>query len=239
MELLSPHLTPHTRAVYVTSPNNPDGVVLDDTELESIARFCVDNDLYVLSDEAYERFFYGQRPRALASFPGMSQRTIRIYTFSKSHRMAGLRVGWTVAPPDVKAAMVKLANISVYNVSLIVQGAALAGLRQCEDSVTETVDAARSSSAIFCEILDELGTLTYARPQGGAYVFADLSGVLGDGDCFELLDACLDEGIVFAPGAGFGWAYEQWARFCYTAMEPERLRRGAERLADVLVRFTD
>jgi aspartate/methionine/tyrosine aminotransferase len=238
-ELLAPHLTPRTRAVYVTSPNNPDGVVLRDEELASIARFCVDNDLYALVDEAYERFHYVTPPRPLASYPGMAERSIRIYTFSKSHRMAGLRVGWTVAPPDVKAAMVKLANISVYNVSLIVQKAALEALRRCEHTVAETVDAARESSETFCSILDELGMLTYARPEGGAYVFADLTGILGDGDCFELLDACLDEGVVFSPGAGFGWAYEKWARFCYTAMDPQRLSRGAERLADVLVRFTD
>lgn len=236
-DLLRPHLSPRTRAIYVTSPNNPDGVVLKAHELEQIARFCVEHDLYALVDEAYERFHFVDLPPPLASFPGMAERAIRVFTFSKSHRMAGLRVGFAIAAPDVRAAMVKLANISIYNVSLLMQRAALVALTGCEGTVTETSRAARDARDLFCDALSDVDGVSFPRPDGGAYVFADLSRILGDADCFELLDACLDEGIVFAPGIGFGAAYEKHARFCFTAMEPDRLWRGADRLASVIRRF--
>jgi aspartate/methionine/tyrosine aminotransferase len=77
----------------------------------------------------------------------------------------------------------------------------------------------------------------FVPPEGGAYVFAELSEVLNGKDCFELLDACLDRGVVFAPGSGFGAAYPNHARFCFTAMNPEQMTRGCKNLADALTRF--
>lgn len=236
-EILRPHLSERTRAVYVTSPNNPCGTVLTRAELEGIARFVVEHDLYVLVDEAYERFFFAERPPPLSSLPGMKERAISVFTFSKSHRMAGLRVGYAVAPPDVLAAMIKLANISIYNVSLLMQRAALAALERCEREVLETAAAAKEAAGQLSGYLEEIPALRFRRPEGGAYVFADLGELLGERDCFDLLDACLDEGVVFAPGAGFGDRYARWGRFCFTAMDPSHLARGAERLLSVLARF--
>jgi aspartate/methionine/tyrosine aminotransferase len=236
-ELLTPHLGPRTRAIYVTSPNNPDGVVLTSEELDQLAAFCVEHDLYALIDEAYERFHYDERPGWLSERPGMKERAISVFTFSKSHRMTGLRVGFAVAPPDVRAALVRLSNISIYNVSMLMQRAALAALCKCEDDVVETVSSARDNAKRFAGLLSEVEGVDFAAPAGGAYVFANLHELLGDRDPYELLDACLDHGVVFAPGIGFGAAYGRWARFCYTAMDPEHLGRGAERLAEILTRF--
>jgi aspartate/methionine/tyrosine aminotransferase len=233
-QLLEEHLQPRTRAIYLTSPNNPDGVVLTREELMEISRFCVTHDLYALVDEAYDRFHFGKAPPKLATLPGMQDRTISTYSFSKSHRMAGLRIGYAVAPSDIRDAMIKMANISIYNVSLLTQRAALAALQAGEEVVEASVQAAQTASATFCDILSEAEGVQFLRPEGGAYVFANLEGILGKRSCFDLLDDCLDEGVVFAPGAGFGRHYNTWARFCFTAMSPDRLERGSRKLVQLL-----
>lgn len=235
--LLKRHHTLRARAVYVTSPNNPDGVVLNEKELEGIARFCVEHDLYALVDEAYERFHFTERSRALASFEGMRDRTITVYTFSKSHRMAGLRIGYTIAPLDVRLAMTKLANISIYNVSMHIQRAALRALTCCDASVDETRAAALAASKQFCAALRGVDGVRFQAPEGGAYVFADLSERCGEQPIACVLERCLDEGVVFAPGSGFGAAYPHHARFCFTAMAPDHLARGTERLISALRSF--
>jgi len=235
--ILKQYLHPRTRAVYITSPNNPDGVVLSREELASIAKFCVEHDIYAIVDEAYDRFHFSTRHPAITTFEGMDSRTISVFTFSKSHRMAGLRVGYCVAPPDVRDAMIKLANISVYNVSLLTQMAALSAIRDTEASVQESLEAARDGSKILCNALSAVPGIRFDKPEGGAYVFADLTAILKGRDCFDLLDECVDMGIVFAPGLGFGQAYGNWARFCFTTMEPEKLKRGADKLVEVLKEY--
>jgi aspartate/methionine/tyrosine aminotransferase len=235
--LLASRIGPKTRAVYLTSPNNPDGAVLGREELEGIARLCIEHDLYALVDEAYDRFLYADSPPRLAMLPGMAERTINVFSFSKSHRMAGLRVGYVVAPPAIREAMTKLANISIYNVPVLMQRAALAACGQ-EEAVRETVALARKGRELLCSALETVPGVRFQRPQGGAYVFVDLDGILGERDCAELLERCLDEGVVFSPGEAFGTGYERWARFCFTTMDADTLERGAHKLTSLLRQFS-
>lgn len=234
IDILEASYQPRARAIYVTSPNNPDGTVLQEEELQDIAVFAKRHDLFVIVDEAYDVFHYTQRPPRLIGFDEMRHRTISVHTFSKSHRMTGLRVGFAVAPPDVRDAMIRLSNISIYNVSLLMQKAALAAIEAGEEIVDETVAAAFSAREYFCDALKDVPDLSFRRPEGGAYVFADLTQILKGETCEALLERGLDSGVVFAPGAGFGRAYSKWARFCFTAMERPRLIRGTEKLVALL-----
>lgn len=235
--LLEEYISEKTRALYVTTPNNPCGTVLQPNERLAIARFAERHQLFVFADEAYEQFHFDTPPAPMRSLPGMAERTISIYTFSKSHRMAGLRVGYSIAPPDVLNAMVKLANISVYNVSLLMQRAAQIALEQGQADVRETVATAKTGAQLLAAEFQKLPGLRFNQAEGGAYLFVDLSEVLEGRDCFDLLDACLDQGIVFSPGVGFGQNYSAWGRFCFTAMSPEHLLRGTERLSEIIRRF--
>ena len=235
--LLRGYVSEKTRALYVTTPNNPCGTVLKPQERLAIARFAEQHQLFVFADEAYEKFHFDTPPAPMRSLPGMAERTISIYTFSKSHRMAGLRVGYCIAPPDVLGAMIKLANISVYNVSLLMQRAAQIALEQGQADVAETVAAAGTGAQLLTNEFEKLPGLQFHRAEGGAYLFVDLSDVLQGRDCFDLLDTCLDRGIVFSPGVGFGKDYSAWGRFCFTAMAPEHLMRGTERLAEIIRSF--
>ena len=96
-------LTPETRGIYLNTPNNPTGAVLTRAQLEAIAAVAIERDLWVISDEAYEHLvFDGRKHVSLASLPGMAERTLSVYTFSKSYAMTGWRVGYMVTPPALK-----------------------------------------------------------------------------------------------------------------------------------------
>ena len=96
-------LGPATRGIYLNTPNNPTGVVLSRAHLEALAEVAIERDLWVLSDEAYEHLLYdGATHVSLASLPGMAERTLSIFTFSKSYAMTGWRLGYVVAPPALR-----------------------------------------------------------------------------------------------------------------------------------------
>lgn len=234
VDVLQPYLSSRTKAVYVTSPNNPDGAVLDVRELEQLAQVCVEHDLFALVDEAYDRFCFHDRPPPLSVFKGMEHRAVRLFSLSKSHRLAGLRVGFAAAPLPICDAMVRLANISVYNVSLLVQRAALVALAEGEESVQVSRKAAEAGHSVLLEALRAIDGLQVRPAQGGAYLFVDLAPFLRGRTCIELLDQAAAQGVLFAPGVGFGSAYASYARFCFTTMEPERMLRGVRRLGELL-----
>src|SRR6185503_7388582 len=96
-------LKPETRGIYVNTPNNPTGVVLDRSYLEALAKVAIERDLWVISDEAYEHLLFdGAKHVSLGSLPGMAERTLSVYTFSKSYAMTGWRIGYVVSPPEMR-----------------------------------------------------------------------------------------------------------------------------------------
>src|ERR1051325_3351801 len=102
-------LRPETRGIYLNTPNNPTGAVVSREHLAALAEVAIERDLFVLADEAYEHItFDGARHVSLASLPGMAERTISIYTMSKTYAMTGWRVGYVVSPPAMRPAMAPL-----------------------------------------------------------------------------------------------------------------------------------
>src|SRR5262249_37692314 len=102
-------LRPETRGIYVNTPNNPTGAVLTREHLAALAAVAIERDLFVIADEAYEHIpFEGTRHVAIASLPGMAERTVSVYTMSKSYAMTGWRVGYAVSPPAMRTAMAPL-----------------------------------------------------------------------------------------------------------------------------------
>jgi aspartate/methionine/tyrosine aminotransferase len=122
-------ISPRTAALYVTTPGNPDGRVLAREELETVAAVAREHDLWVLADEVYEDFtFDGREHVSIGSLPGMAERTVTVFSFSKAYGLAGLRVGYLVGPPSLVDPVRKLANHSVFNVPVALQRTALAAL---------------------------------------------------------------------------------------------------------------
>jgi aspartate/methionine/tyrosine aminotransferase len=233
--LIEPHIGPRTAALYVTTPNNPDGKVLSREHLRQLAALARAHDLWVLSDEVYEDLAYAAPHESMAALDGMAERTVTVFSLSKSYALAGYRLGYAVAAEAPMRALRKIANHTVYNVPDVLQRAALALV---EDPASDAWLA--SARATYLQARD----LAFSRvrapnhlPDGATYLFVDLSQwVAGAGErgIWPLVEELLDAGVSISPGEQFGRGFERHARLCFTAVEPARLADGLARLEGVL-----
>jgi N-succinyldiaminopimelate aminotransferase len=223
------HLTPRTAAIYVTTPGNPDGRVLTRAELESIAALAIERDLWVLADEVYEDFcFDGRVHVSIGSLPGMAERTVTVFSFSKAYGLAGLRVGYLVAPPALLDPIRKLSNHSVFNVPAWLQHTALRALTDGAPALA-AARAEYQAARDLTEASFSAAGVPFRPAEGAAYVFCDLRPF--GPDALERLAA---GGVLLAPGEAFGPSFHGWARLCTTAVPRDRLLRGLHTLRDRL-----
>ena len=231
--LLEQAVTPRTAAIYVCTPNNPDGKVLGVRELSAIARVAQRHNLWVLADEVYEQILYdGRTHMSIASLPGMAERTVTVYSFSKSFGQAGLRIGYVVAPPNADAAVRKMSNHSVYCVPRAMQLAALAALEQGAEFSSQASETYLAARDYAYARLSELCIL----PEGATYLWLDLERFRRPGESTALcvLERLADAGVLLAPGIAFGQMYKNWARLCFTSVTRDWLEEGIDRLLRVL-----
>jgi len=227
--ILEPHITARTRALYLISPNNPDGYVYTPAQLHDLAALAVARDLWVLSDEVYADYVYDGSHASIARMPGMEERTLGAYSLSKSHALAGARVGFLVAPERVVSLARRVATHTVFNVPVASQRVALAALDAGKDWMDAAREAYRGARDATMAALGGSGVRAFA-PKGGSYVFVDFAPVLRGKPLRVLLEGAIDEGVLLAPGEGCGEAYGAWARLCFTSVPQERLMLGVERL---------
>lgn len=234
--LLAPHLTAKTRAIYLITPNNPDGKVLSRTHLEQIAAIASERDLWVLADEVYADHAFDAPHVSIATLPGMRARTITASSLSKSHALAGARVGWVIAPPDVVVAARRVSTHTVFNVPVVAQRAALGALRGGHDWAREAAARYREARDQSVKALQDL-PIRFHVAEGATYLFVDFAEALRGRSLEAFLETAIDRGVLLAPGRAFGSAYESWARLCYSAVPPDRLAIGLERLRAALLEF--
>lgn len=230
---LEGYITPQTSALYLCNPNNPDGKVLTETELGAIARVARRHGLWVLSDEVYEHFTYDDHQHlSMASLPGMAERTMTCFSFSKSYGQAGLRVGYVVGPREAVEAVRKMANHTVYSVPRAMQRSAYMALTHGDTFLAEARERYLRARDYAFEHIEA----PCALPQGGTYLFVDLGQWIGaDGECsLSVLERMAEAGLLLAPGAAFGREFGDWARLCFSAVPHETLVEGIERFNRVL-----
>jgi aspartate/methionine/tyrosine aminotransferase len=168
----------------------------------------------------------------------MAERTLTAYSLSKSLALAGLRVGFLVAPERVVALARRLSTHTVFNVPVASQRVALAALSAEPQWLEETRRAYARARAITLEVLAGTGAAAHP-PHGGSYVFVDFGPVLRGRSLKALLERAIDRGVLLAPGDGCGDAYATWARVCYTSVDEARLREGLRRLCAAIADFRD
>ena len=205
---------PHTRGLYVNTPNNPTGVVLDRAQLQAIAEVAIERDLWVVSDEAYEHLLFdGAQHVSLAQLPGMAERTISVFTFSKSYAMTGWRVGYVVSPPALRPVLGPLlAFYTTHGVFPASQSAARAAVVGPQDEVESMRRAYQERRDLLLEGLEGQSAIRVPVPRGAFYVFADVSAALQGGDVWALAERWLELGVAVLPGVAFGPEYGDWVR---------------------------
>lgn len=212
---LQKRLTASTRVIYVNTPSNPTGDILTRAQLEAIANFAKRNNLVVISDEAYEDITYDQPHVSIGSLPDMFQRTISVYTLSKSFSMTGWRVGYIVADERWMEALRKLVLNSVNGVSTPSQFAAAAAVADESGHLMKMRDEYRRRRDLLVEGVRAAG-LSTVPPRGAFYLFADARERFG-ADSWKSMNALLERtGIATVPGIVFGPHGEGFLRMSYS-----------------------
>ena len=229
-------ITPRTKAIYIITPNNPDGKVLSRVHLEQIAAVARENDLWVFADEVYADVIFdpARTPHvSIATLPEMRDRTITIHSFSKSHALAGARIGCAIASREVIAAARRVSTHTVFNVPVAMQRSALLAIEEGEawvDAARDTYRAARDEAVRALEGAN----VAFSIAEGGSYLFLDFTSLLNGRPLSILLERAIDRGVLLAPGDACGRAYASWARLCYTSVPIPRLREGIARLRSAM-----
>jgi len=229
-------ISPRTRALCLVNPCNPTGSVTPRAEVEALAALAIEHDLIVISDEIYARLVYeGAEVVPVASLPGLKPRVITINGFSKAYAMTGWRVGYFAAPKALAPAMAEVHHGLAICAPAVSQHAALAALRGPQDCVEEARRTYDQRRQIMCEALDALG-LTYGRPRGAFYVYANVSttGMKASEFCPWLLQ---EARVMMFPGTLFGDPTDDYVRI--SLLQPaERIREACERMVGALRSMT-
>ncbi len=225
-------VTPATRALYLNSPHNPTGVVLGRAHLEAVADVALEHDLVVLSDEAYEHLLFdGAEHVSIASLPGMAERTVSVYTFSKSYAMTGWRLGYVVSPPALRAVMGPLlAFYTTHGVFPAAQIAAREAVTGPQDAVGGMRSAYDQRRRSLLAGLEGVRGVRVPPPRGAFYAFADIGGARAGRDLWTLIDEWLSFGVAVLPGTAFGAEYADWVRLSLAA-RPDDITEAARRIA--------
>ena len=233
-------ITPRTRAIFLNTPHNPTGALLSASELKAIYDVAVKHDLRIVSDEAYEDLVF--EPYHHVSIGSIADpddtRIVTIFSFSKSHAMPGLRVGYVVTrDPVLQDRIPKLLRCTVNGVNSLAQWAAVAATTGSQATAVAMRDEYCVRRDILLNALRDIPGVRPFVPRGTFFIWVELDqsvyGRLEVADADALSTSLADDGIGSAPGDAFGPSYPDALRFsfsCDTAM----VREGSERLREAL-----
>ena len=218
-------LTPKTKMLIINSPGNPSGAVLDRNEFEKIYGLTSQRGVFLLTDECYCRFVYGGEPFSIASAPGAKATVLVAGSLSKTYAMTGWRIGFSLTPPAVAGAILKLQSHSTSNPTSIAQKAAVEALRGPQDSVANMLAEYRRRRDFVVRRLRQIPGVECPEPRGAFYAFPNLGPKVNSAEFAERL---LHQAYVaVVPGEAFG--VEHHIRISY-ATSMHELERGLERL---------
>ncbi len=199
-----------TVAILINTPSNPTGTVLNRKVLEEIADIAIEHDLYVFSDEAYEKIVYGKKHVSIASLNGMEDHVATFQSFSKSYAMAGYRLGYVAAPPQLAQAITKTHVYSTICAPTFSQMLGIKALSLQKKYVDHMVKGYRKRRDFIHKRLNEIG-LSLAKPEGAFYAFPHVGG-----NSQRFAKRLLSKAhVAVIPGSEFGSHGESYVRMSY------------------------
>lgn len=225
-ELLSA-ITEKTKALILPYPNNPTGAILENDDLEKIAKVCVEKDIYVLSDEIYSELTYKNKHISIVTKPGMKERTVLINGFSKAYSMTGWRLGYACAPKHVLEQMLKIHQFAIMCAPTTSQYSAVEALKNGDEDIKLMRESYNQRRRFLVNAFREMG-LECFEPFGAFYVFPCIKefGMTSEEFALKFLE---EERVVVIPGDAFGKSGEGFVRISY-AYSIEKLKIAMERL---------
>ena len=229
-DALREKITPKTKALMVNSPNNPTGRVLSREEVDAIVEVAIEADLFVISDEVYEKLIFdGREHLAFAAEPGMAGRTLTVNGMSKGYAMTGWRLGWLVGPTAIMKLAAKMNSQTVTSAATFTMAAAVAALTGPQDVVEEMRQAYQERRDFMVEALNEIEGIECSAPEGAFYLLPRFTKT--ELNSLQLANELLEQsGIAATPGIAFGRSSEGHLRFSIATAMSE-LERAIERLA--------
>jgi len=222
-------LGPNSRALLINTPHNPTGAVLHGNVVEEVAAICRRHDLWMISDEVYASITYDRQHISPCSFPGMEERSATISSLSKSHAMAGWRLGWVVGPRELIHHIDTLSLSMLYGSAPFIQDAALFALSQEPGELEEMKIAYRARRDRVCADLEGIEGVSFCRPEGGMFVMADIRSMgITSQQFMESLYA--SENVSVLAGEAFGPSGAGHVRISLAASQSE-LTEGCKRIA--------
>jgi aspartate aminotransferase len=239
-EQIARAVTSKTKAIILNSPCNPTGAVFDRSVLCSVAEIAEANDIYIISDEIYEKHIYdGAKHFSIASIgPEIAQRTVTIGGVSKTFAMTGWRLGYSASNEALAAAMASIQDQVTSNASSVSQKAALAALAMPHEVVNQMVQEFQQRRDFMLDALAKIPHVEVAKPSGAFYVFADFSNYLSQSMPTDialasfLLEnwnvACVPGSVFMGPGC---------LRLTYSMSMPD-IAKGIERISEGVASLT-
>jgi aspartate aminotransferase len=233
-------ITPRTKAIFVNTPHNPTGMVAGRSTLEAIAAIAEKHNLLLVSDEAYEHvIFDGQSHVSLGSLPAAQNRTISVFSLSKTYAMSGLRLGYVVTTdPLLLERLKKLVRCTINGVNSVAQHGAAAALNGPQDFTKSMAQEYQMRRDMLFSALEESPYVKPFKAGGAFYLWAQIThdwpGYQGRNDDWAMTNYLIDQsGIGSTPGSAFGAAGNGHIRFAFSC-STEQVREAASLLPSIL-----
>jgi aspartate aminotransferase len=227
-EQLQSSITDKTRILILNSPSNPTGMLYSKEELQPIADLCVKHNIYVISDEIYEKLIYdGKEFVSIASLgKEIYDLTFTVNGVSKAYSMTGWRIGYAAGNEEIMGWVKKFQDHSTSNPTSISQAAAIQALSEPEEKINAMRDIFLERRELITSLFDKIPEVSYIKPEGAFYIFCDFSKL---GESFEIAKRIIEEvNVAIIPGEGFG--APGYMRLSF-ATSNERIEEGVKRIS--------